>query len=258
MRTAVLLAAIASSAAVSSGAHAAPPTRTAGVLTAAIQLGNPGFAEGTMADPHGFSVDIARAVAARMGLKARLVNYPFPELFVPTAKPYDVAFEFATILPGRERFVDFSVPYLSSTQGVLVSKSVTGAVTLARLRTLQVCAKEATTGLAYVQNVLQPTGLVLQYASATGALAALSANICKAFVFDLPSLLAAKDAMPGRYGAVAGRVGSTERYGAVMSKGSPLRPAIDAAIASLTRDGTIRRIAARNFGPGLASAPPIR
>ena len=130
------------------GGGAAPPTKTKGVLTAAIELGNPGFAEGTLRTAHGFDVDVAKALARRMGLRARLVNYPFGRLFLPGAKPYDVALEFVTILPGRARFVDFSVPYYSSTQGVLVASDITGPVTLARLRKLQVCAKQVTTGFA--------------------------------------------------------------------------------------------------------------
>ena len=76
--------------------------------------------------------------------------------------------------------------------------------------------------------------------------------------FDLPALIAAKEAAPARYGALAGRVGSTERYGAVLPKGSPLRPAINKAIASLRREGTFKRIGARHFGRALASTPVIR
>ena len=115
---------------------------------------------------------------------------------------------------------------------------------IARLRKLQVCAKEVSTGFSFVQDVLRPDGLVLEYPNAAAALRGLSASICDAFVFDLPALVAAKQADAARYGAVAGRVGSTERYGAVMRNGSPLRPAVNKAIVSLRRDGTIRRIAA--------------
>jgi hypothetical protein len=75
---------------------------------------------------------------------------------------------------------------------------------------------------------------------------------------DLPALIAAKKDAPARYGTVAGRVGSTQLYGAVLAKGSPLRPAIDEAIASLRREGTFNRIGARHFGAALASTPAIR
>jgi polar amino acid transport system substrate-binding protein len=253
-----LVAAAALAAGALAGGDAAPPTKSKGVLTAAIELGNPGFAQGTLRNAHGFDVDVAGALARRMGLKVKLVDYPFGRLFLPGAKPYDVALEFVTILPGRARFVDFSVPYYSSTQGVLVAHDVTGPVTLARLRKLQVCAKQVTTGFEYVQDVLRPEGLVLEYATAGEALNALTTSICDAFVFDLPVLAAAKRANPSRYGALAGRMGPTERYGVVLPKGSKLRPAVSKAIASLQRDGTIRRAAAASFGSTLASVPVIR
>jgi polar amino acid transport system substrate-binding protein len=230
------------------------PTKTKGVLTVAIELGSPGFAEGTIHKPHGFDVDTATALAKSMGLRIRFVDYSFPRLFVPRPKPYDIAFEFVTILPGRARFVDFSDPYFSASQAVLVAKDITGSVTLARLRKLQVCAKEFTTGFSYVHDVLRPDGLVLEYPTAVAALEALSRSICDAFVYDLPSLIAAA---PARYGALAGRVGSTEHYGGVLPKGSALRGAVNKAISSLRRDGTLRRIGARNFGPALTSTPAI-
>lgn len=129
---------------------------------------------------------------------------------------------------------------------------------LARLRKLQVCAKQVTTGFQYVQDVIRPEGLILEYATAPEALNALSTSICDAFVFDLPVLAAAKEATPNRYGALAGRLGPTERYGIVLPKGSKLRPVISKAVLALQRDGTIRKAAAASFGATLGSIPVIR
>ena len=201
---------------------------------------------------------MAKTIAKRLGLRIRFVNYPFGQLFVPGPKPYDLALEFATITPRRARLVDFSTPEISSAQGVLVAKDVTGKVTLARLRKLQVCAKQVTTGFAYVRDELLPTALVFEYRTAAAALRALSTSICDAFVFDLPVLIVAKRTAPSRYGAIAGRVGSTEQYGGLLPKGSPLRPAVNKAITSLKRDGTMRKIARRHFGAALTSTPALR
>jgi polar amino acid transport system substrate-binding protein len=230
---------------------ALPATKKKGYFTVAIRIGNPGFSEGTIAKPHGFSVDAAKAVAKRMGLRIRFVDYPFARLFVPGPKPYDAAFQFVTITPRRRLLVDFAAYEMASSQGVLVAKDITGPVTLGRLRNLQVCTKAITTGDAYVQEELQPKGLVLEYPDADEALAALSTSICDAFVFDLPALVAAKRQHPGLYGEVAGRVGSTEYYGPVLPKGSALLPALDKAITSLRRQGVFRRLGKRHFGSAL-------
>ena len=237
---------------------ALPPTKKKGVLTVALGLGNPGFSEGTIAHPTGFSVDASKAIAKRMGLKVRYIDYPFARIFVPEPKPYDAAFQFVTITPQRKRLVEFADYEIASSQGVLVAKDITGPMTLARLRTLQVCAKEVTTGDSYVQNTLRPKGLVLEYPDASEALLAVAASICDAFVFDLPALIAAKREAPDRYGDVVGRVGSTEYYGPVLPKGSKLLPAMNKAIKSLRREGVFKKLAARHFGSALTSTPAIR
>ena len=88
-----------------------------------------------------------------MGLKVRYVQYPFARLFVPGPKPYDVAFEFVTILPGRARLVDFSIPQFTSHQGVLVAKDITGPVTLANTLTV---AKASTRVLKWIRMFTPP------------------------------------------------------------------------------------------------------
>jgi polar amino acid transport system substrate-binding protein len=239
---------LAVTAAASAPSASPPATRTHGVLTVAIELGNPGFAEGTVAHPSGFSVDMGRALARRLGLRSHFVAYPFGRLFLPGAKPYDVAFEFVTILASRKRFVDFSIPYYASRQAVLLSLGTPTPTSLAALRKVQVCGKEVTTGLSFIEEVLRPDTLVLEYATAPEALHALSKGICDGFVFDLPALMAAKRAHPSLYGAVAGKFGPTEHYGAVLPKGSALRPSVDSALRSLLRSGIPAQFARKHFG----------
>jgi polar amino acid transport system substrate-binding protein len=254
---ALILAVLAVSVTAAAAGGSSAPTKTPGVLTVAIGLGNPGFAEGTVAHPKGFSVELGRAVARRLGLRPRFVDYPFPRLFLPEAKPYDLAFQFVTILESRKRFVDFSVSYYASRQAVLVSRETPTPTSLADLRKLQLCGKEATTGLALIETVLRPEPLVLQYPDTRSALRALAAEICDGFVFDLPALQAAKRGQPDRYGDLAGKFGPTEHYGAVLPKGSKLRPAVDSALRALVRQGVPERLARRQFGSA-AAVPVLR
>jgi polar amino acid transport system substrate-binding protein len=131
-------------------------------------------------------------------------------------------------------------------------------VNLARLRKLQVCVKEVTTGFAYVQEVLRPTVLVLEYPTTAAAFSALSSSICDAFVYDLPALVAAKHERPGSYGTIVGRVGPTQHYGGLLPKGSPMLPYVNRAIQAMKRDGTMKRIERKHFGTSLTSTPVIR
>jgi polar amino acid transport system substrate-binding protein len=70
----------------------------------------------------GSEVDLARAVAAKMGLQAQFVESGFAAL-IPTlqAKQCDVIMGTLYVKPEREKVVDF-VPYLYSGTGIAVSK----------------------------------------------------------------------------------------------------------------------------------------
>jgi polar amino acid transport system substrate-binding protein len=235
----------------------APPTKEPGVLTVGIELGQPGFAEGTLAHPTGFSVDLARAVARQLGLRTRFVHIPFAELLVPGKAPDDVAFEFATILGARTKLVDFSVPYATARLGALVSRGTPRPKSLAQLGKLQLCGKDSSTGLDFIENKLHPQSLVNVLPTGAAAFDALGQGMCQAFVFDLPTLMAAKHQHPARYGAVAGRFGPVQSYGAVLPKGSKLTPSINTALHSLIKAGTTTRLANQYFGSA-QSVPVLR
>lgn len=77
----------------------------------------------------GSEVDLAKAIAAQLGLKADFVQSAFPAL-IPTlqAKQCDVVMAALYIKPEREKVVDF-VPYLYSGTGIAVSKDHPAAIT---------------------------------------------------------------------------------------------------------------------------------
>jgi len=142
---------------------AAPPTLKAGALTVGLNPPAVGFQVGTLrgntvVNPSGFEIDLAKAIAGKLGIpttKISWVNIPFDTLFRPGSKPFDFAFEEATITPARAKVVDFSAPYFDANQGVLLSKSATAPTSLADLKQMSICAQSATTGLDYVQHKLK-------------------------------------------------------------------------------------------------------
>jgi polar amino acid transport system substrate-binding protein len=259
LAAAVALAAPASG---SSGRGNALPTRVAGTLTVGVDIGTVGLAEGSVRNgvvrnASGFEIDLARALAARLGLKPAIVDVSFARVFAPGAKPFDVSIAHVTITAERAKSVDFSPPYFGVDKGVLLAPGVAAPTSLAGLRTLRICAQSATTSMRYVRSVLRPTHAPHAFPSPIDALRALSDGFCQAMVADLEILVAARRDEPDLYGPIAGRIVTGEHYGAVFQKRSKLRSPVSAALGSLVRSGLVTRLANRWFGAGWDQVPVL-
>ena len=231
------------------------PTRVPGTLTVAVDIGTVGLAEGdfengAVVHASGFEIDLAKALAARLGVNLKIVDVPFAQVFRPGPKPFDVSIAHVTITAQRANSVDFSPPYFVVNKGVLLAPGVPPPATLAALRKLQICAQSATTSLAYVLTKLRPVKPPHTFPSPIDELRALSDGFCQAMIADLEILVAAQRDQPDLYGPIAGQIVTNERYGAVFQKGSTLRAPVSAALQSLARSGVVTRLATRWFGAG--------
>src|SRR5688500_13096032 len=133
-RLLIILALLAGSCASDSGSDEPTPTRTQegfapvedGVLTVATNLPAPGSWNGD--DPAamegGFEYAIATELAKRLELGGgvKVVNVSFAALVAGQAQNFDIALSQVTITDERAEVVDFTVPYFSSDQGVMVRK----------------------------------------------------------------------------------------------------------------------------------------
>lgn len=245
--------------------QAAPPTMNPGSLTVALNPPAVGFQVGTLrgnnvTNPTGFEIDLAKDIAAKLGIpasKIKWINVPFDTLFRPGAKPFDFAFEEATITTARAKVVDFSAPYFNANQGVLLNKSATAPHSLADLKNMTICAQTATTGLDYVQHKLKAPH-IQTYNTTSAAFSAVQVGRCQAFVMDVPIIASQKKTKPSAYGAVAGQIVTNEKYGAVLAKGSKLTPAVSAAIRALTANGTIGKLQKKWFAIDVSKIPVLK
>jgi len=255
--------ALATAAVASAGPAAAPPTMHPGVLTVGLDPPAVGFQVGTLRgqkviNPHGFEIDLAKGIAAKLKIsKINYVKIPFTVLFRPGSKPFDLAFEEATITTARQRAVSFSASYFNANQGVLVSKKVVSEGKVPRslndLRKLQTCAQTVTTGLDYILHKLHP-----QKRTTAAAFTAVQVNRCDALVLDVPIVASQKKTRPSAYGPVAGQIVTNEKYGAVMAKGSKLKPSVDAAIKALTANGSIAKWQKKWFNLNFSKVPVLK
>ena len=244
---------------------AAAPTLHPGQLTVGLNPPAVGFQVGTLRgnnviDPTGFEVDLAKDIAAKLGIpasKIKWVNIPCTTLFRPGTKPFDFAFEESTITPQRAQAVDFSAPYFVANQGVLLKKGGTVPHSLADLKNMTICAQSTTTGLDYVQHKLNAPHVQI-YNTTAAAFAAVQVGRCDAFVMDVPIIASQKKTRPSAYGPIAGQIVTNEKYGAVLSKGSKLTPFVSSAIKALTANGTIAKLQKRWFAIDVAKIPVLK
>jgi polar amino acid transport system substrate-binding protein len=241
----------------------AVPTLEAGKLIVAFGDPAPGFASGTVrgntiTNPRGYEVDLAAAVARKLGLTTVWMYSPWNSLFAPGTKKFDISFQEATITAQRKKTVDFTTSYLNANQGVLLSKTAPVPHSLADLKNMQTCAQTNTTGLDWINTQLHPTKKPFAYPTTTAAYQAVQINRCQAMILDVPLVSLEKKSAPTKFGPVAGQVVTHEQYGAVLQKGSKLLPQVNTVLKSLTTDGTIGKLQKKWFNLNFATIPVLK
>jgi polar amino acid transport system substrate-binding protein len=246
-----------------SAGKAAPPTLQSGKLIVAFGDPAPGFTSGTVrgntiTNPRGYEVDLAKAIASKLGLTPVWMFSPWNSLFAPGTKKFDISFQEATITSQRKRTVDFTTSYLNANQGVLISKQTTAPTSLADLKQLQTCAQTNTTGLDWIKTQLHPAKAPLAFPTTTAAYQAVQINRCDALILDVPLVSLQKKQKPAAYGPVAGQVVTHEQYGAVLQKGSKLLPIVNTTMKGLIKDGTLGKLQKKWFNIDFSKIPALK
>jgi polar amino acid transport system substrate-binding protein len=231
-------------------------TRTAGVLTVATELPNPPFVLGQDLDhlKGGYEVDMVAEIAKRLEVgQVRWVSFPFSELVAGARCPCDFAVNGVSILPDRRQQVDFSSPYFTANQGLLVRKG-TAVTGVAEARTLRFGVQKDTSGALYLERTVKPAEPARVFDSTTAAILALRARRVDAVMSDVPIVVDAASNNPGLQ--VIGQFKTDEQYGAVLAKGSPNTRALSQVIDQLRDDGVLDQLFQRYF-PEQVDIPPL-
>jgi polar amino acid transport system substrate-binding protein len=222
-------------------------TRSPGVLTVATELPNPPFVLGDDLDhlKGGFEVDMVDEIADRLGVeRVEWVGFPFTKLVAGARCPCDFAVNGVSILPDRRERVDFSSPYFTANQGVLVRKG-TAVDGVADARRLRFGVQEATSGAAYLDRILKPMEPPRTFGSTMAAFAALRDGRVEAVMSDVPIVVDAAAKYPGL--TVVGQFKTDEQYGAVLAKGSPNTRPLSEVIDQLRDDGVLDQLFQKYF-----------
>jgi ABC-type amino acid transport substrate-binding protein len=252
MRVASVLVVLVSTGLLAAGAAtAAAPTRQPGVLVVALSLPAPGFQvgavrRGVVVYARGFEVELARALARRLGLRrVRFVHVADARrLLAPGAKRWDVALAQVLPTPKRGRAVDLSEPYLRSDQAVLLARGVPRPRSLADLRRLQLCVVRGSRGADVAAGRVRPGRRAIVAADDATLLRLVQTGRCEAALREAPRLgRELSRSHRGAYGAVAGRIETEAAFAVALQRNSPLTARVDQALRRMRAEGKLGRLA---------------
>jgi polar amino acid transport system substrate-binding protein len=222
----------------------------------------PYFEDDDPTNGKGFESAVAYAVADQLGFDRSAVQWttvPFNASYAPGPKKFDFDINQISITPAREKVVDFSAPYYTASQGVLVAKGsdLEGITSLDELKDATLGVQIGTTSLEAVNDQIDPSSDPKVFDNSNDVVSALKQGQVDAVVVDLPQAIYLRDAVvPGS--SVVGQFVAPggDEWGALMAKDSELVECVDFAIDNLREDGTLDEITSQWMSDA-ASAPEL-
>lgn len=225
--------------------------KQAGVLKIGLEGTYPPFdSRNSQGELVGFDVDVAKAVAAKLGVKPEFIPTEWSGIIAALqAGKFDVIVNQVTITPQRQQALDFSQPYTYS-----AAQLIQRADDKREFKSLDEFKGDkklgVTLGTNYDQMARAVPGINVQtYPGAPEKLRDLSAKRIDATIDDrlmLPYIIK-NSQLPLRPGAVL--KGANQDMGIPFRKGNPkFEKAINDALTSLKQDGTLKKISEHWFG----------
>jgi polar amino acid transport system substrate-binding protein len=245
-------------------AKASLKLHTPGVLTVATDSPAypPYFENNKPANAKGFESAVAYAVANKLGFTPSEVKWtvePFDSSYAPGPKAFDFDINEISITPARAKEVDFSVPYYTNPQGIIVPSSspLAHAASLAAFKNSKTGVQIGTTSLAAVTSLINPSNQPDVFNTSNDVVEALKIHRVNAIVVDLATAFAlTSTSLPhttiaGQFSAPGG-----DNWGLLLAKGSPLTACVDRAVTALRAAGTLAALSKRWIASA-ASVPEL-
>lgn len=246
---------------------AALQTLSPGKLT--VATGQPAYEPWVVGDDpasgKGFEAAVAYAVAEKLGYAKSDVAWTrttFDSAIAPGKKDFDWNLQQYTITPEREKAVSFSAPYYTASQAVVSYQGspIADAKTVADLKSAKLGAAVGSTSLNDAQQVIAPTAAVQVFNDNAAAVTALKNKQIDGIVIDLPTAFYLSSAEIEN-GVIVGQLpgtasGTTDQFGILMAKDSPLQACTSQAVEALQADGTLDKLQQEWLGAD-AGAPTL-
>jgi polar amino acid transport system substrate-binding protein len=220
---------------------------TPGVLTVATDSPAypPYFENNKPANGKGFESAVAYAVAKQLGFSSSEVKWvvePFDSSYAPGPKSFDFDINEISITKARSQAVDFSSPYYTNPQGIIVAANgpYTHATSLAAFKNAKIGVQIGTTSLSATTAEINPSSQPDVFNNSNDVVEAFKIHRVDAIVvdlataFDLTSTELSHTTIAGQFQAPGG-----DNWGLLMSKGSGLTSCVDKAVNALQANGTL-------------------
>jgi polar amino acid transport system substrate-binding protein len=220
------------------------PTVEKGKLTVATDRpAYPPWFKGSPKHYSGYEGEVASEIGKRLKLPVKWVVEPFNKSFAPGPKDWDFDINQITITEERERAVDFSDGYFDNNQGVLALKGtpVAGAKSISDLKGYQFGAQVGTTGLAFINSIIQPDAEPKVFDTTNDAVSALKNSQIDALVTDVVTTVYLRDFEVDN-SVVLGQYPKTEQFGMVFEEDNPLVRCVNEALDEIKSDGTLKQL----------------
>jgi polar amino acid transport system substrate-binding protein len=229
------------------------PLHTKGVLTIATDSPAypPYFENNNPSNGKGFESAVAYAIAKQMGFSPSEVKWtvePFDSSYAPGPKSFDFDINEISITPQRAKEVDFSVPYYTNPQGIIVASksSLAHAKSLSDFKDATIGVQIGTTSLAAVNQLIKPTTQPNIFNTSNDVVSAFKIGRVNAVVvdlataFDLTSTTLPHTVIAGQFSAPGG-----DRWGVLLAKGSGLTKCVNKALVVLRHNGTLSQLSSK-------------
>jgi len=208
-----------------------------GTLVVGVDVPYPPFEQGRPPDYEGFEIDLMNEIASRLGLETEYKDTPFDTIFRDLAQDkFDAAIAGSTILPEREKVVDFGNPWFLTEQSLLVQEG-SDIRTIDDLEGKTVGVQKGTTGEDYIEANANPDDL-RSYPEIDDAFNALVAGQVDAVMFDLSGTEQAAKTLDGLEVAESYNTGEYLAP-AYAEDNDALREAANDAFEEMKDDGTL-------------------
>lgn len=229
----------------SDGDNSLKAVKKAGFIRVAMDPGYPPFSYyNARQELVGFDVDVAREIARRLGVEAKLVAIPWQDIIKGlNAGEYEAILGSMAITDERKKVVEFSEPYYYARSQVFVlTGSALKGLDEVKARTVGVLGGDST-----FENDARTLGVkrIKEYKTNDDALAALKKREVDAVITDDVVGMYAKNRMGLSIEGLGDTLGRDSIAIAVRKGNRALLKAINASLQEMRKDDTLRRLGER-------------